>query len=116
MPGKVIYKIAKSDKKFAREARLKPDWGDGPSFDCGLGLYLTKNAGQVYYGLPEKLRDNFDKFLDYLIGPYPDIYEVRAKPGYHSYKDDVLQILYHVKECTHPDVKCLFTIEEITVI
>jgi len=108
--------MAKSGKKFAREARLEPVWGDEPVFDCGLGLYLTKNAGQVYYGLPEKFRDNFNKFLDYLIGPYPDIYEVRATPGDHSYNDGVLQILYHVKQCTHPDVKCLFTVQEITLL
>jgi hypothetical protein len=108
--------MPKSDKKCEMTVLPKPSWKDGPSFDCGLGLYLTKNAGKVYYEFPEKLRDNFDKFLDYLIGPYPDIYEVRAKPGYYNYKNEVLEILYHVKKCTHPDVKCLFTVEEITVI
>lgn len=108
--------MSKSNKKFEREGLPEPVWGDGPSFDCGLGLYLTENAGKVYYRSPKKLRDNFDKFLDYLIGPYPNIYEVKATPGYHSYKDDVLEIRYHVKQCAHPDVKCLFTIEEITVI
>ena len=107
--------MSKSNKKLTWESLPEPDLGDGPSFDCGLGLYLTKSAREVYYGLPEKLRDDFDKFLDYLIGHYPNIYEVKAIPGYHSYKDDVLQILYHVKECTGPDVKCLFTIEEITI-
>ena len=108
--------MRKSNKKLTWESLPEPFWGDGPSFDCGLGLYLTKNAGQVYYGLPEKFRDNFNKFLDYLIGPYPDIYEVRATPGDHSYNDGVLQILYHVKQCTHPDVKCLFTVQEITLL
>ena len=108
--------MRKSDKKVKRESLPEPVWGDGLGFDCGLGLYLTKNAREVYYGFPEKLRDNFDKFLDYLIGPYLDIYDVKATPGYHSYNDGVLQILYHVEECTHPDVKCSFTIDEITLI
>jgi hypothetical protein len=108
--------MPKSDKNVERQGLPEPIWGDERSFDCGLGLYLTKNADQIYYGLPEKLRDNFDKFLDYLIGPYPDIYEVRATPGYHSYNDEVLQILYHVEKCTHPDVKCFFTIQEITLL
>ena len=89
-------------RNLPREAHLEPDWEDGPSFDCGLGLYLTKNAEKIYYGLPEKLRANFDKFYYYLIGPYPDIYEVKATPGYHSYKDDVLEIIYHVEKGTHP--------------
>lgn len=107
--------MLKSNKKVEREALPEPVWGNGPCFDCGLGLYLTGNAGKVYYRLPENLRENLYKFMDYLIGPYPDIYEVKAKPGYHSYRDEVLQILYHVEECTDPDVKCFFTIEEITI-
>ena len=102
--------------KVKKATLPKPTWGDGRSFDCGLGLYLTKNAGQIYYGLPKNLIDIFDKFLDHLIGPYPDIYEVRATPGYHTYDDGVLQILYHVEEGDHPDVKCLFTVQEITVL
>ena len=108
--------MAKSGKKFAREARLEPVWGDEPVFDCGLGLYLTKNAGQVYYGLPEKLRDSFDKFYDSLVGPYPNIYEVRATPGYYTYNDGVLHILYYIEKCSPPDVYCLFTIQEITLL
>jgi hypothetical protein len=35
----------KNDKKVEREALPEPVWGDEPSFDCGLGLYLTENAG-----------------------------------------------------------------------
>jgi hypothetical protein len=108
--------MAKSGKKFAREARLEPDWGDGRSFDCGLGLYLTENAGKVYYGLPEKLRDNFNNFYDSLVTPYPDIYEVRATPGSYTYNDGVLQILYYVEKCFPLDVYCLFTIQEITLL
>ena len=108
--------MSKSDKKFEREGLPEPAWGDERNFDCALGLYLTKNADQVYYGSFEKLRDSFDKFYDSLVGPYPDIYEVRATPGDHTYDDGVLQILYHVEEGDHPDVKCLFTVQEITVL
>ena len=108
--------MSKGDKKFKREGLPEPVWGDERNFDCALGLYLTKNADQVYYGSFEKIRDNFDKFYDSLVGSYPDIYEVRATPGSYTYNDGVLQILYYIEKCSPPDIYCLFTIQEITLL
>ena len=108
--------MTKNRKKCKRAVLPEPAWGDERSFDCGLGLYLTKNAEKICYGLPEDLRDNFDKFYDSLVGPYPNIYEVRATPGYYTYNDGVLQILYYVEKCWPPDFDCFFTIQEITLI
>ena len=83
------------------------------SYDCGLGLSFTKTAKKVYDSLPLELKANLNRFLDYLIGPYPNFRKFRVNPGFYSYKDEKFIILYKVAKSPHPDVEYLLTVHEI---
>lgn len=87
-----------------------------PIYDCGLGLFFCKPAREIYYGQSTEFLKRFDKFLDYLNFPYPNICEFSATPGCYSYKGEGLTILYKIEECSHSDVKCFLTIQDMAVL